>query len=151
MITREDIVREARAWIGTPFHWQASVKGRGADCKGLVWGIARELGLPEAQSPFASIDASYRGTVDAKLLAQGLKETFRRVAEPSLGDVLLLKIGGKAQHLAILVEDGPKPRMIHTYHTSGRVNHVIDVPFQACWRSELASAWTWPSLGEAWA
>lgn len=35
MITREAIVATAGAWIGTPYHHQACVKGRGCDCLGL--------------------------------------------------------------------------------------------------------------------
>jgi hypothetical protein len=53
MTTAADFVAETRAWLGTPFHWQASRKGVGCDCKGLVWGVARALGMPEADSPFA--------------------------------------------------------------------------------------------------
>jgi len=33
----------ARAWIGTPYVHQASVKGAGADCLGLLRGVWREL------------------------------------------------------------------------------------------------------------
>jgi hypothetical protein len=40
-------VREARTWIGTPYRHQASVKGVGADCLGLVRGIWREVIGPE--------------------------------------------------------------------------------------------------------
>ncbi len=34
MTTREDIVRAARGWIGTPYRHQASLKGVGTDCLG---------------------------------------------------------------------------------------------------------------------
>ncbi len=43
MIAREKIVAAARAWVGTPYHHQASVKGAGCDCLGLIRGIWREL------------------------------------------------------------------------------------------------------------
>ena len=35
---RLHIVALARAWIGTPYHHQASVRGVGTDCVGLVRG-----------------------------------------------------------------------------------------------------------------
>ena len=38
---RTDIVAEARAWIGTPYRHQASLKGVGCDCLGLVRGVWR--------------------------------------------------------------------------------------------------------------
>jgi NlpC/P60 family putative phage cell wall peptidase len=44
MVTRETIVAAARSWFGTPYHHQASVKGVGSDCLGLIRGIWRELG-----------------------------------------------------------------------------------------------------------
>src|SRR5215207_7343246 len=39
MTTREQIVAAARGWIGTPYHHQASVKGVGCDCLGLIRGL----------------------------------------------------------------------------------------------------------------
>jgi NlpC/P60 family putative phage cell wall peptidase len=42
-VRTEDIVRIARSWLGTPYHHQASLKGVGTDCVGLVRGIYREL------------------------------------------------------------------------------------------------------------
>ena len=43
MTTREQIVAAARGWAGTPYHHQASVKGVGCDCLGLIRGLWREL------------------------------------------------------------------------------------------------------------
>jgi NlpC/P60 family putative phage cell wall peptidase len=53
MVTRESIVKAARGWLGTPYHHQASVKGAGADCLGLIRGLWRELygSEPEAVPP----------------------------------------------------------------------------------------------------
>src|SRR6187431_2045039 len=50
-ISAGDIVRVARGWIGTPYHHQASVRGVGADCLGLVRGVWRELYGADAESP----------------------------------------------------------------------------------------------------
>ena len=43
------IVETARSWIGTPYRHQASLKGVGCDCLGLVRGVWREIygGEPE--------------------------------------------------------------------------------------------------------
>ncbi|MEL6794106.1 MAG: peptidase P60, partial [Pseudomonadota bacterium] len=48
-------VRIARAWIGTPYRHQASLKGVGADCLGLIRGVWRELygAEPEAPPPYS--------------------------------------------------------------------------------------------------
>ena len=45
MPNRDDILREARSWIGTPFHHQQCVKGIGVDCAMLVMGVGVALGL----------------------------------------------------------------------------------------------------------
>ena len=140
---RSAIVVEARSWIGTPFQWQASVKGAGCDCKGLIAGIARELRLPEADSLYARL-ANYRpGKVDTKLLKAGLAEMFDPATAPLPGDLLLLRVGGLPQHLAILSEGNPSDggRMIHTYGKGPA--RVIEVPMGHAWRSALDSAWSW--------
>ncbi len=45
----------ARAWLGTPYRHQASVKGVGADCLGLVRGLWREVvgAEPEGVPPYS--------------------------------------------------------------------------------------------------
>ena len=97
------VVAEAREWVGTPAHWQQSVKGVGCDCKGLVVGVARALGRPEADSLFAR-KADYReGRIDTSLLRGGLVALFDRVPSAQAGDILLLRLGGLAQHLAFVV------------------------------------------------
>ena len=70
-LTRHHIVTLARAWIGMPYHHQASARGVGTDCIGLIRGIslnyfsgepvsraeARELG--DAWAPFRSVATWY--------------------------------------------------------------------------------------------
>ena len=47
----DEVVRLARQWVGTPYHHQASKRGAGADCLGLVRGVWRELYGYEAEAP----------------------------------------------------------------------------------------------------
>lgn len=140
MTARADVVAEARAWLGTPFHWQASLKGVGCDCKGLVAGVARELGLPEGDSLHAGL-ADYGRRVPVSLLQVGLAATLVRVAEPAPGDVLLLRMGGVPQHLGVHAGDA----LIHTYN--GGPRQVIASRLSAALRAwPLASAWRFGSL-----
>jgi len=37
------VIEAARGWLGTPYRHQASVKGVGSDCLGLVRGVWREV------------------------------------------------------------------------------------------------------------
>ena len=55
-----EIVAEARSWLGTPWHYQASVKGVGTDCTGVVRGVGNALGLMRYDDKAADTRA-YRG------------------------------------------------------------------------------------------
>ena len=48
-VRRAAIVAAARGWIGTPYRHQASLKGVGCDCLGLVRGVWRECAGAEPQ------------------------------------------------------------------------------------------------------
>lgn len=112
-MTRGELVAaEAREWLGTKFVWQASQKQVGCDCKGLLWGVARELGFPEAQSLYAKVaDYSPMKPVPSALLKEGFASIFDPVkGDPLPGDVLLVKINNRASHIAIC--SGPD-KVIH--------------------------------------
>ncbi len=47
----DEVVRHARAWIGTPYHHQGSARGIGTDCLGLVRGVWRGLYGADAEAP----------------------------------------------------------------------------------------------------
>jgi NlpC/P60 family putative phage cell wall peptidase len=51
MPDRRTIIVEARSWIGTPYRHQASLKGVGCDCLGLVRGIWRDVFGCEPEIP----------------------------------------------------------------------------------------------------
>jgi NlpC/P60 family putative phage cell wall peptidase len=137
MLARSDIVAAARSWVGTPFHWEASVKGVGCDCKGLIAGVAREIGRPEGDALEAHARA-YSRRIDARELKSGLQRLFDRTDTPHAGDILLLHVAGKAQHMAIYAGDG---RMIHT---ARGLNKVTEVPVGKS--RPIDSIWTWRGL-----
>lgn len=99
-MTADDIVAEAVSWVGTPHVEQQSVKGQGCDCKGLIAGVARELGRPEAQTIYARMQ-DYR-RIDCKLLKKGLAECFDPATEMQPSDILLLRMMGRPQHMGIV-------------------------------------------------
>lgn len=144
MVSRDDIIAEARSWVGTRFQWNQSLKGVACDCKGLVWGVARELGMPEAQSPYASEIASRR-IVRADRLREGLASVFCQTNDPLPGDVMHIRVGAgtarMAMHLAFLSHDN---MMIHCYDRGpGGVREIIMDE-----NVIVESYWAWPSLGE---
>lgn len=133
----EQIATQAEEWIGVPFRWQGRVRA-GTDCKGLIAGVARECGRPEADS-LEALAGDYGGRVDTARLRAGLARLFDRVTERRPGDVLLLNLGGKAQHLAIYAPRPGKPdRVIEAMPSGpGKVR-------PATWRAHrIDSVWRW--------
>ena len=140
MLSRDDIVAEAERWIGTPFHWQGAVRGKGCDCKGLIVGVARDLGLPEAQSVAAAMRA-YQTNFPADVMLHGLQQSLIETREPLPGDIMAMEIGfvPGPRHLAIIAHGG---RMIHCYGKGPAC--VISAPIGKS--RKVHSYWTWPSL-----
>lgn len=143
----------ARQWLGTPFHWEASVRGVGCDCRGLLTGVARDLGRPEARAIEANV-VGYSRRIDSDLLMAGLGRVFERARLdiwPNAGDILAFRIGrqDRVQHLGIM---GDADRFIHAH--SADPAQVIETPLTAlfqglAWADRLAGVWTWCELERA--
>lgn len=141
-ITRDAIVCEARAWIGTPYRHQASVKGVGCDCLGLVRGVWRACvgEEPEAPPPYAPDWAEARGE---EALAEAALRHLTPVAVDQFkaGDVLLFRwrAGFVAKHVAIAA---PDDAMIHAHDGAA----VCEVRLAPWWRRRLAYAFAFPGV-----
>ena len=141
-IARKSIVALARSWIGTPYHHQASLKGTGADCIGLVRGIWRELfGDEPEQLPAYSGDWAEATGREAMLLAAG-----RHLVpiEPQIireGDVVVFRLRAEAvaKHTAIVSDLG---RMIHAQEGAP----VTEVTIGPWWRRRIAGAFSFPNV-----
>ena len=75
------------------------------------------MNRPEADS-LEAMAGDYGGKVDPARLRAGLARLFDRVSDRQPGDVLLLRMGGAAQHLAIAApQDGKPDRIIEAMPT----------------------------------
>lgn len=144
---RARVVSIARGWLGTPYRHQASVRGEGADCLGLLRGVWRELFGPEPQStpPYRPDWAEVGG--EETLLAAARRWLTEIPPETArAGDVLLFRMspGSPVKHCAILsagaLADEREPRMIHAYW--GRT--VVESWMGGWWRRRLVGAFAWP-------
>lgn len=139
------VVAIARAWLGTPYQHQASVRGEGADCLGLLRGVWRELfGVePERTPPYRPDWAEVGGD---ETLLEAARRWLREIPLDAarVGDVLLFRMapGSPAKHCAILSAGslGDEPRMIHAYW--GRA--VVESWMGGWWRRRLVAAFAWP-------
>ena len=141
-LTRAAIVAEARDWIGTRYRHQASLKGVGCDCLGLVRGVWRGcVGVePEAPPPYAPDWAEARGE---EALAEAALRHLVPIALDAFGagDVLLFRWreGLVAKHAAIATGDGT---MIHAHDGAS----VCEVALAPWWRRRLAFAFAFPGV-----
>ena len=140
MTTRAAVVTEARSWLGTPYQHQASIKGAGCDCLGLVRGVWRALygEEPEPAPPYGPDWAELGGE---ELMLQAARRWLRPSNALSPGDVLLFRMapGAPVKHAAIA---SAEERMIHAYWGRAVVESWI-VPW---WRSRLAGVFSFPDV-----
>ena len=149
MIASADIVAEALTWLGTPYRHQASLKGVGCDCLGLLRGVWREeVGPePEALPPYSPdwAEATGRETM-YETLARYLREIpadpIRSGAEANPGTIVLFRMiqDGPAKHCGILAEKDGAPSLIHARQNK----RVSEEPFTMAWRRKVAFAFEVP-------
>lgn len=139
---RQDVVAEARGWIGTPYQHQASLKQVGCDCLGLVTGIWRALygPLPEIVPPYA---ADWAEAGQKEVLAEAAMRHLVPAQDDLIrpGDVLLFRwrMYVPAKHLAIATDPG---FMVHAH--DGAV--VTEVPLGPFWRRKIAYRFSFPEI-----
>ncbi len=134
------VIAAARTWIGTPYHHQASMKGVGADCLGLVRGVYREVMdcEPEIPPPYTR-DWGEVVSGEPLLSAAARHLTPIAVAHISPADVLVFRLrsGMAAKHCAILVSP---QTMVHAMEGTA----ASEVVFCSWWRRHLAGAFRFP-------
>ena len=137
------VVAAARGWIGTPYVHQASARGAGTDCLGLLRGIWRELhGAEPAEVPAYTPDWSEPGRDEVLWRAARAHLVEKRLVERAAGDVLLFRMrdGSVAKHLGILAEVGAKPSFVHAYSGHG----VVESPLSEPWIRRIVSCFDFP-------
>lgn len=138
---RVHIVSAARGWIGTPYLHQASLKGAGCDCLGLLRGVWRECfgAEPEPPGPYA---ADWAEAAGAERLIEASRRYLSEIAPESAcaGDVVLFRWrrNAPARHIGILTG---ADTMVHAHDGAG----VAEVPV-GLWRRRIACAFTFPGV-----
>lgn len=74
-LTGAEVGAAARAWLGTPYVHQASAKGAGTDCLGLIRGLYRELYGQEPETP-----PPYTPNWNERAFARHLQQTYKNAA-----------------------------------------------------------------------
>lgn len=142
------IVAEARRWIGTRYVHQASVRGSGTDCLGLVRGVWRAVhgAEPEVVPSYSRDWAEPQGR--EVLLAAALRH-FRPVSGSRAfapGELLLFRMrqGAIAKHLGIVGTVGERISFIHAYSGHG----VVETSLSAPWARRIVARFDFPEHHE---
>lgn len=140
--SRAEIVAEARRWLATPYHHQASCCHVGADCLGLVRGVWRAFHGADAEpAPAYSRDWA-EATAEETLIAAARRHLIEIApAKASMGDVVVFRYRSTsiAKHVGILTSAAA---MIHA--VDGRA--VAEVPLSPWWRRHMAAAFSFPGI-----
>lgn len=143
MATREDIICEARSWVGTRWQHQGRVKKNaqfhgGVDCLGLIIGVANALDI----FPQTFIFHNYNRLPHDNLLLQECDRHLikKPVLEALPGDILAFRIQHEPQHLAILSE---KQTMIHAYV---QARAVVENIYNQEWQDKLVAVYSYPGI-----
>ena len=146
-MTGADVVDIARGWIGTPYVHQASVRGCGSDCLGLLRGVWREAWGREPDCvPAYTMDWS-EPSGDETLWQAGARHMGAKpIDDEALGDVLLFRMrdGSVAKHLGVQSRLGEHATFIHAYCGHG----VIETSLSAPWQRRIVARFVLPLTDE---
>lgn len=143
-VSAAKVVEIARSWIGTPYCHQASVKGVGTDCLGLVRGLWRALYISEPE-----LVPEYSATWSEATGEERLWHAARRhlivqncAGEPKPGEILLFRMrkSGVAKHFGIAACQGGCPSFIHAYSGHSVVESALSTP----WRKRIVERFVFP-------
>lgn len=139
MPDKADIVRQARAWIGTPWRHQGRVPRVGLDCAGLIIKVAHELQLSTYDFTAYQRHAQWSLFVDF-FRAHG-REIDIRAARP--GDILIMRQERFPCHCAIVGDDGAELSIIHAYALR---RAVVEERLTGEWLARRVAAFVFPGV-----
>ena len=105
-IFRQDVVAASRAWIGTPYHACADIRGVGVDCGMLLVRVFVDLGLCKPFDPRPYTPDWHMHRDEERYLGFVL-ERAHEVTEPAPGDILLFRYGRCWSHAGIVTRAAP--------------------------------------------
>jgi NlpC/P60 family putative phage cell wall peptidase len=139
----DSLVEEIRTWKETPWHHQASLKGVGTDCVGLLLGTYQNVTgkkIPYALDYHRLPLPGRENRIRDELLKYCYEVPVEDVQK---GDVLLFTfISNGANHVGLYTEEN---QFIHAWQD---VNSVVEIKFTAEWKRMLKGVFRLKALEE---
>ena len=139
-VDADRIVASARGWLGTPYHDQASLRGVGCDCLGLVRGVWRDV-VGDEPFPIPPYSRDWGETGAREVIADHARRVMTETppSEAGPGAMLVFRMRPRAiaKHIGILSGPG---QFIHACERIG----VIEELLTQAWRRRIAFAFLFP-------
>src|SRR5882724_8889590 len=118
MTKRDEIVAEAKTWLGTPWHHQGRIKGGGVDCVMLLAEVYEAVGIvPHIEPEYYPIDIMmHRG---GEHVLGWLEMYGVETKEPEPGDIVIYRFGYSYSHGGIIVDN--ELNIVHAFKQYGMV------------------------------
>lgn len=140
MSKRQDIVKEVRSWIGTPWRHQGRTRGVACDCLGLAQAAAEAVG----QMPAHLSTPTYERRPKGDQLRKTFDDNLDRIdpADAKAGDLVLFSMRQppaaasappKPTHVGVLAPhrhdgEGPPFSLVHAMIETGAVSEQVFDP-----------------------
>ncbi len=138
--TRQAVLSCAHSWIDTPYRHQASVRGVGTDCLGLIRGVWRAIYGAEPETP-PHYTPDWAELTGEETLLEAAQRWLVPIETPQAGDVLVFRMAEHApcKHLGIL---SAKDRILHAYWGKA----VVESHFVPFWHRRHVASFAFPPL-----
>lgn len=139
---QQKLIALTRAWVGTPYHHQQSLRGVGCDCLGLVRGVY-EAYMNEPTGPLVPYSRDWADVTGQETLIHAARGHLieKPILEKAPGDVLVFRFRSwmVAKHAGLMVSNNT---MVHAMEGVG----VTEVHLGKWWQRHIAAVFSFPDL-----
>lgn len=144
LVDRRMVVAYARDWLKTPYMHQASKKGIGCDCLGLLRGVWQDIYEVEAERPpsYTPVWAELSKNGQEPMLEAAMRHLIPvKPGNQKHGDVVLIRIRKQSaiKHCGIVSYDN---HLIHAYDR----HCVIEEPMRKSWIPRKLHFFSFPGV-----
>jgi cell wall-associated NlpC family hydrolase len=141
MLTRADIVTEARTWLGVSWRHQGRSRHSGVDCVGLVVETAKALDLSDRD------EKTYTRHAQGQNFLRPFQEEMDQISIEDIGpgDMLMLADKQYPCHVALVSE---QHGVLHIIHAHASRRKVLEEALNDEWRSKIRRAFRFRGVAE---